>query len=299
MIHRSTAAPARNTQGVLVIGCGYVGSRLLPLLANEHPLTTVVRSADHADELRRQGIHTLCVDLDQPLPAGALPPVRAIAYLAPPPGAGQDDPRLQRCLAALATPPEVFMYMSTTGVYGDAGGATVDESTPINPGTDRALRRANAERTVQAWCLAHGSRAVILRVPGIYGPGRLPLDRLHRGEPTLRREDAPIGNRIHVADLAAACALALVQPAAQGVYNICDGQALAPADFLDAVADLAGLARPPKLDIAQARQRMPAQRLSFLEEHRRIDARRARRELNWQPRYTDPREGIRASLQAG
>lgn len=299
MDDRSTPSPTTaRICDVLIIGAGYVGRHLCAQLGNSQTITAVVSSTASADLLRAQGVHALSIDLDSP-PAdlgSLLPAARAIVYLAPPPHAGRSDPRLAHCLEQLDTAPEVFVYMSTTGVYGDARGAVVDESAPLRPATDRAHRRVDAERAMQAWCAARGSRAVILRVPGIYGPHRLPLDRLRQGEPAVRREDAPIGNRIHVDDLALACRIAVEHPGARGPYNLCDGNPLSPADFLDTVADLAGLPRPPKLTLAAARQQFSAQRLSFLEEQRLIDASRARHELGWQPRFTDPADGIRASF---
>ena len=105
----------------------------------------------------------------------------AVVYLAPPPDSGTTDPRLATFLAQIEdVTPAVFVYISTTGVYGNAGGALVDEFTPVAPSNDRSRRRVAAECTAQAWCAARGVRCVILRVPGIYGPDRLPLERLRR-----------------------------------------------------------------------------------------------------------------------
>ena len=144
------------------------------------------------------------------IPAGV-----AVAYLAPPPGHGAADPRLERFLAALLPAlPSVLVYMSTTGVYGDAGGATVDETSLAAPTNDRSRRRLAAERATAAWCGDRGVRSVVLRVPGIYGPHRLPLERLGRGEPALRPEDCGPGNRIHVDDLVSVCIAAATAQAA-------------------------------------------------------------------------------------
>jgi nucleoside-diphosphate-sugar epimerase len=190
----------------------------------------------------------------------------------------------------------VFVYISTTGVYGDAAGGLVDETTPVAPGTDRARRRVAAEGAAQSWCAAHGVRCVILRVPGIYGPQRLPLERLQRREPALRPEDAGPGNRIHVDDLVAAILLCCDSAAATGIYNVTDGDHSSSTQYLQLAAAAAGLAPPPLVSMAEARERIPAGMLSFLLESRRVDNRRLRQELGLQLRYPTLAAGVRASL---
>jgi nucleoside-diphosphate-sugar epimerase len=188
-----------------------------------------------------------------------------------------------------------MVYISTTGVYGDAAGAMVDETTPVAPGTDRARRRVAAERAVQSWCAAREVRCAILRVPGIYGPQRLPLERLQRREPALRPEDAGPGNRIHVDDLVTACAAALERPA-HGVFNVSDGNPATTTEFLQRTAALAGLPAPPLVAFAEATGRISSGMLAFLRESRRVDNRRMRQELGCEPRYANLDDGIAASL---
>lgn len=173
--------------------------------------------------MRADGVEAMAEDLDGAVAADALRVAArgaAIAYLAPPPDSGSTDARMARFLAALGDArPSVVLYMSTTGVYGDAGGAIVTEATPVAPANERSCRRVDAETRAAQWSSARGTRCVILRVPGIYGPGRLPVERLRRGEPALRPEDAGPGNRIHVDDLVSACIAALERPVA-GVFNV-------------------------------------------------------------------------------
>ncbi len=221
-----------------------------------------------------------------------------VVYLAPPPAPGTTDPRLARFLAALPARPGRILYVSTTGVYGDAGGATVTEDTPPAPATDRARRRLAAETTLRAWCEARNLDWVILRVPGIYGPGRLPLDRLRRGEPALAESEAGPGNRIHVEDLADICVAALLQPQARNrIYNVGDGDHTTSTAFLGLVADIAGLPIPPQLPITQLAALRSDAALSFLAESRRVDTSRLRQELGFKPRYPSAEAGIRASLK--
>jgi len=287
----------------LIVGCGYVGSRLTRRASPRRPLLALVRSGRSEAELQSAGVRTLRVDLDA-APDPALQPAletaadqAAVIYLAPPPDTGTTDPRLATLLAQIErATPAVFVYISTTGVYGDAGGALVDEFTPVAPANDRSRRRVAAESTAQAWCAARGVRCVILRVPGIYGPNRLPLERLQRREPALREEDAGPGNRIHVDDLAAAIAAAVDHPSAQGIFNVTDGDYSSTTAYLQLTAAAAGIEPPALISKAEAREKIPAGMLSFLLESRRVDNRRMLQELGLQLQYPTLQSGVLASL---
>ena len=286
----------------LVVGCGYVGTRFARQSVGRRPVLATVRSGPSATGLQAAGINTMRLDLDADVPelqpslataaSGA-----AVVYLVPPPDHGATDPRLERFLLQLgAAVPAVLVYVSTTGVYGDTGGALVDEHTPVAPGTDRARRRVAAESVAQAWCAARGVRCVVLRVPGIYGPHRLPLERLERGEPALRPEDAGPGNRVHVDDLAASVAAAIDQPDAHGAYNVTDGDHSSSTAFLQETAAAAGLPPPSLIAKAEAARHISPGMLSFLLESRRVDNRRMLSELCVRLRYPRMQAGILASL---
>jgi nucleoside-diphosphate-sugar epimerase len=283
----------------LIVGCGYTGSRLASRLRDRWQVSATARSATAAAALRAAGVAVVAADLDATLPPGSLAPAiqgGAIAYLVPPPDAGTNDPRLENFLQAIdPARPSVVLYMSTTGVYGDTRGGIVTEQSPLLPANDRARRRVAAEGAVQAWCGEKGVRCVILRVPGIYGPGRLPIDRLRRSEPALRPEDAGPGNRIHVADLVAACVAAL-ERRVSGAFNVTDGNPATTTEFLQRTAAIAGLPAPPLVALADAPGRISAGMLAFLRESRRVDNRRMREELGVEPRYANLDDGIAASL---
>lgn len=271
---------------ILVIGCGYTGERIAALhAARGEAAAGTTRDPVRATRLRARGIE---------VPSGALPLASIVHYTVPPPDDGLTDSRLAAVFADLR-PPDIFVYLGTTGVYGDTGGALVDEAAPLDPRTDRARRRADAERQVRAWCELHGTRFAILRVAGIYGPGRLPLAKLRAGEPVPA--DTGPGNRIHVDDLAqAAVAIAdsLRAPGQSGVWNVSDGNPLPNADFNDLIADLAGLPRPPRVPL-DSPAISPGLR-SFLRESRRIDNRKLLRVPGFRLRYPDPADGIRDSI---
>jgi nucleoside-diphosphate-sugar epimerase len=286
-------------QACLIVGCGYTGLRLARRLHPRWRVSATARSAGAAMGLAAAGISVVRADLDVPLEPGSLAQVAdgtAIAYLSPPPDTGATDPRLANFLAALGPArPSVLLYMSTTGVYGDTRGETVTEDSPLAPSNDRSRRRVAAEAAARTWCDARGVRCVVLRVPGIYGPGRLPLDRLQRGEPALRPEDAGPGNRIHVDDLVTACVAALERPVS-GAFNVTDGNPATTTEFLQRTAAVAGLPAPPLVALAEAHGRISAGMLAFLQESRTVDNRRMREELGVEPRYAHLDAGIAASL---
>ncbi|MGB5105037.1 MAG: NAD-dependent epimerase/dehydratase family protein [Steroidobacteraceae bacterium] len=283
----------------LIVGCGYVGRRLARRPGPGSRIIALVRSTTSAATLHADGVETMTVDLDEAVIADALRGAArgaAIVYLAPPPDTGSTDARMAGFLAALGdVRPAVLLYVSTTGVYGDAGGALVTEATPVAPGNDRSRRRVDAETMAAEWCSAQGTRCVILRVPGIYGPGRLPIERLQRGEPALRPEDAGPGNRIHVDDLVSACRAALERPVV-GVFNVGDGNHASTTTYLQRVAALANLPPPRLVSMEEARATISPGLLAFLVESRRIDNRRMLGELGVRLAYADLDAGIAASL---
>ena len=287
--------------GAVIVGCGDVGRRVgARLRACGMSVLGVTRTAPGCERIRAAGLEALQLDLDDerwsslPALSGAL-----LFYFAPPAREGETDARLGRFLARLDTrqAPARLVYISTSGVYGDCSGAWVDETWPLAPRTARARRRAAAEQCLRAWSRTKGADVVVLRVPGIYGPGRLPLERLRRGLPVVREGEAPFSNRIHVDDLAAAAVLAAQRAPRGRVYNVGDGHPTSMTDYFNRVADWAGLARPPQITLAQARRELSPAMLSFVEESRRLDCRRLFGELGFEPRYPDLDAGL-ASCRA-
>jgi nucleoside-diphosphate-sugar epimerase len=271
----ATQSPDKRQRTFVVAGCGYTGTRVAERLAARGPVIGLTRNA-----------HTF--EFAAPFD---------VIYLVPPPATGTTDPRLERFLTALPAAPGRIVYISTTGIYGDAGGATVTEDTPPAPATDRARRRLAAETALRAWCEPRKIEWVILRVPGIYGPGRLPLDRLKRNEPALAESEAGPGNRIQVEDLADVCVAALLQLQARNrIFNVGDGDHTTSTAFLGIVARLAGLPSPPQLPLTMLQEHKSEAVLSFLGESRRVDTSRLRQELGFSPRYPTAEVGIRASL---
>ena len=272
----------------IVAGTGYTGRRVLERLP-EGEVAGLSRSA--VDTARP--FHEFDFDQPQPLPL-ELPDRYAVLYTCPP--GGEDDERLQRFLSLLEPAPTRFVYISTTGVYGDCQGAVVSEDTAVAANNGMARARVRAESVLSNAARNAGYALVILRAPGIYGPGRLPLERLEEGGAFLTEEDASPGNRIHVDDLASCCIAALGEDAPAGIYNVGDGDNRSATWFAHEVARQAALPEPRLISRAQAEQEFSPARLAFLSSSRIVDTRKMREVLGVTPRYSNPEDGIRASL---
>lgn len=285
---------------VFIVGCGYVGRHVARCIrADGRALTALARSGESFERLRAQGLHAVRGDLDNPASLASLPvPGALIYYFAPPPSTGTTDPRMKNFLNAIAvaTRPARIVLISTSGVYGDCRGAWVTEDRPPRPEADRARRRLDAEQQLRAWGEAHAVPVVILRVPGIYGPGRLPEKRLRAGEPVLHERESPWSNRVHIDDLARACLAAGARGRPNAVYNISDGHPTTMTDYFNRVADALGLERPSQITLAQARAELSEGMQSYLAESKRLDNRRMRAELGVEPRYPDLQQGLAACL---
>jgi nucleoside-diphosphate-sugar epimerase len=287
------------SNGVLIIGCGDVGLRLAATyLAEGRHVTGVVRSAESAAALQAAGVRPLRCDLDGDDLPGFPSRDAALFYLAPPVDVGADDLRIERVLAHLEITgaPARFIYMSTTGVYGDCGGRWIDESAPLNPSTHRAQRRIFAEAAVRKWCGSQGIPWVILRVPAIYGPGRLLIQRLKSGQPTVRPDQCSYTNRIHVDDLVAVCRAAMARAPRDSIYNASDGSPSTITDYLFQLAELTGLPKPPLISMQEAEKNLSPSLMSFLRESKRIHNLKMLEELAITLRYPDLESGLKASL---
>ena len=284
-------------ENLLIIGCGDVARRALPELQRRYRVTALVRSPDPA--LDAAEVEQIVGDLDD---AASLVPLVGrdgrIVHLAPPPASGALDTRTRSLLAALAPRgrgamlPRRFVYLSTSGVYGDCAGKWVDETRPPNPQTERAMRRLDAERALGDWGERNQVEIAILRVPGIYASDRLPLERLARGTPALRPEEDVYTNHIHADDLAGILVAALESARVGDVYNASDDGPMKMGEFFDLVADRSGLARPPRISREEAARLLPPELLSFMSESRRLSNRRMKAELGVRLRYSTARDGV-------
>ena len=285
---------------LLIVGCGDIGLRVLRLLAGRCRVLALTSTPQRMAGLRAAGALPLWGDLDQPLSLRRLGSLAdRVLHLAPPPGSGAADTRTRHLLQALARGGRTrrLVYASTTGVYGDTGGAQFDETRSVAPATDRGRRRVDAERQLRHFGRQQRVAVTLLRIPGIYAgdrPGGHPRDRLARGTPVLLPADDVFTNHIHADDLARACVAALWRGLPQRVVHVCDDTDLRIGDYFDLAADLCGLPRPPRVARAQAALALSPMQLSFMSESRRLLNHRLGRELRLRLRYPTVQQGLLA-----
>jgi nucleoside-diphosphate-sugar epimerase len=294
-------------QTLLLIGCGDIALRSAPLLRTHYRLIGLCRHLENAPQLRQHGITPVFGDLDKPKSLNKLAGIaHAVLHLAPPPNHGKRDIRTSNLLASLTKRPAAnkiilpqrFIYISTSGVYGDCNGALTDETCPIKPRIERSIRRADAEIQVRNWGLRNYVRVSILRVPGIYAAERLPLKRLHEGTPALLPEDDCYTNSIHADDLVHIIFAALRYAKPGRVYNACDDSNLKMGEYFDLIADFFGIPRPPRIARVNASKHISSSMLSFMKESRRLMNIRMKNELYINLRYPTVAEGISADTAA-
>lgn len=279
---------------LLIVGCGDIGLRVLALLRGRYRVLALTPTPARLPALRAAGALPLLGDLDDADSLGRLAGVAdLVLHLAPPLARGTTDGRTKRLLQALARGARAsrIVYASTSGVYGDAGGARIDETRRVAPQTDRARRRVDAEARMRHHGRAFGRRVSVLRIPGIYAldrEGGDPRERVRRGTPLLQAADDVFTNHIHADDLARACVAALLRGAPQRVYHVSDDSTLKMGEHFDAVADAFALPRAPRLSRSKAEQALSPMQMSFLSESRRLDNRRMREELRVRLRYPTP-----------
>ena len=287
---------------LLIIGCGDVMRRALPQLVLRWRVLALVRR--HDPQLAALGVTQIEGDLDRPDTLTRLAGIAdAVIHSAPPPAQGNGDPRTRNLIAALQrgkSLPRQLVYISTSGVYGDCGGARVSETrSPAAPSAQsaRAARRVDAERRLRRFGRQRGRhcRISILRAPGIYAEDRLPLERLHKKLPLMLHAEDSHTNHIHAADLGRACSAALARARANRIYNINDDSSLAMGEWFDALADAFALPRAPRLPREEVRRIVPAMQWSFMAESRRLDNTRMKRELRLRLRYPTVATGILAA----
>jgi len=280
----------------LIVGCGDIGLRVLQsLYAGGGSVAGLVRSQSSAARVRSAGGRAIETDLATQ-PAGWLadcPDLRTVFWFAPPPRQGVTEPLLRAALARGFS--GRCVYISTSGVYGDCAGAWVDESHAPQPRTERAQRRLDAERALAD---TEALDFVILRVPGIYGPGRLPRERLVRGLPVILEAESPWSNRIHADDLATVAIAAADRGQRGGIYNVSDAHPTTMTDYFTRCARLLDLPVPPQLPLAEALAQVTPAMRSFLEESRRLDVSKMQRELAVSLRYPTLDLGLAAALAA-
>ena len=259
---------------ILIIGCGDIGLRVAKQLCRNYRVFALTSQQSRFSELRGLGITPILGDLDKPETLWRLSGLaETVIHLAPPQNIGHRDSRTRNLTRILAQGPASLsrlIYVSTTGVYGDHKGGRVSEITPVNPQSERAKRRVDAERVLRLWGPAHGVAVTILRVPGIYAANRLPVDRLQARTPALIPDEDAYSNHIQSDDLARLVCAAVYHGKPQRIINTCDGGETKMGDYFDEVADAFGLERPARMPAAELQKIVSPMLWSFMRESRRV-----------------------------
>ena len=298
------ALPARfRRPRVLIVGCGDVGLRVAGLLKASSRLMALTSSSQRVQTLQRSGITPMLGDLDKPQTLRRLAGVAThVVHMAPPPLEGHTDPRTRALVLALRlrSLPSAVVYGSTTGVYGDCQGEWIDETRRLQPQTARAQRRVDAQDWVNFLGKSGYPRTQVLRIPGIYAldrEGGTPRERLLRGTPVLQEQEDVYTNHIHADDLARATVLVMWRGKPLRAMNVCDQANMKMGDYMDSVAAMWGLAKPPRISREQANLQLSPMVMSFLNESRRIRADRMTQELRLRLHYPTVLEGLKVALK--
>jgi nucleoside-diphosphate-sugar epimerase len=283
---------------VFFFGLGYCARRLI----QREPwieASGTARTAEAVSALRREGVEAYQFDgaeaelgLEQ-----AFEKAEAIVVSIPPrDGAGA---ALERFGPAIAAEPGLrrIVYYSTIGVYGDYGGAWVDETSATRTRTARGLARIEDEARWTAAAKARGVEADILRLAGIYGPGRNALVNLRRGEARRIVKPGQVFNRAHVDDIAQISSLALTRGLKGQIWNVADDEPAPPQDVIAYAAGLLGLEPPPEERFEGAT--LSAMAREFYADNKRVSIVKAKAELGFAPAYPTYREGLKALAEAG
>lgn len=278
---------------VLILGCGYTGTRLASLLLKQGVAVNITTRKG----LPLPQVNAPCYAFwgsvaALPLAPGALAGVTHVVSTIPPDEQGVDPVAASLMPLLEGSELQWFGYLSTTGVYGDTQGAWVDEETPVNPQMERSQNRVSAETTF----LTSNLPCHIFRLPGIYGPGRSIFDRLKTGK--ARRIDRPghVFCRIHVEDIARTLWASMQQPHFNSIYNVSDDQPTEPSNLIVEAAHLLGIDPPEPIPFDPAS--MNSMSASFWSESRRVSNQKIKTELGITLKYPTYREGLRAILQA-
>jgi nucleoside-diphosphate-sugar epimerase len=281
---------------LLIFGFGYVGKALARrMLDRGSTVTATARAAPDRAAAKALGVKTVDPGDEKAL-ARAVAKAKAILVTAPPDEGGCPGLRaLAPAIAAAGAFPDWIGYLSTTGVYGDREGHWVCETSALNAQSIEGARRVAAERDWLEMGRGMGLTVTVFRLPGIYGPGRSPFDRLRQGTAQRLVKPGHVFSRIHVEDLAAGVEASMAHPRPGGIYNLCDDEPASAAEVTGFAAGLLGMEPPPEEPFVAEALSPAAQR--FYAECKRVSNARAKAELGWRPAYPTFREGLRAILE--
>jgi nucleoside-diphosphate-sugar epimerase len=283
---------------VFFFGLGYCARRLI----EREPwieASGTARTAEAVAALRRAGVEAYRFDGVEAEPGleQALSQAEAIVVSIPP--RGRAGTAVERFAAAIAAAPALrrIVYYSTIGVYGDHAGKWVDETSATLTRTARGLARLKDEARWAAAAKARGAEADILRLAGIYGPGRNALVNLREGQARRIVKPGQVFNRAHIDDIADLTSLALVRGLEGQIWNVADDEPAPPQEVVAYAAALLGLEPPPEEPFDEARLSPMAR--EFYADNKRVSIAKAKALIGFEPAYPTYREGLKALAEAG
>ncbi|WP_201863296.1 SDR family oxidoreductase [Microvirga soli] len=285
---------------LFVFGLGYTALQFIHLYG--HRFTSVggtVRSVEKAKALVVEGIQACRFDGKDFDPAILQHLEQSEVLLISAAPAEGRDPALEQFAEAIAAAPGLRWvgYLSTVGVYGDAGGGWVDEGTPPNPASARARQRIEAERQWLDLGASAPFAVQIFRLAGIYGPGRNALMKVADGTAKRIVKPGQVFNRIHTEDIAQVLMASTERPSRNAIYNVADDEPGPPQDVIAYAAELLGREPPPEIPFEEANQTPMAR--AFYEDNKRVRNMRIKSDLGVKLRYPTYRDGLQGLLQAG
>jgi len=278
---------------LLCFGLGYSATKLAANLAsNGWTISATATTPEGAARIAELGYDAHVFD-GTSRPSGLEGEIARATHVvisAPPGPAG--DPVLGLLKDPLAASPQLgfIAYLSTIGVYGDHGGAWIDETAPAAPRSARSRRRSEAEAAWQELALKSGKTAISFRIAGIYGPGRSAIENVLDGSARRLIKPGQVFNRIHRDDIASMLEAAMTGKPTHTVYNVCDDEPAPPQDVIAFAAQLLGKPVPPGIPFDAAR--VSEMSASFYSENKRTSNARAKSDLGWRPKYPTYREGL-------
>jgi nucleoside-diphosphate-sugar epimerase len=281
---------------IVIAGCGYIGTRVARAWKDSGAeVTCLVRSAEHQAVLASEGLATRSCRFDDAADIPVLDVAGSIVYyFVPPPGGGSADSRARHFCSAISgsAPPARIIYMSATSVYSETGGGIVTEESATEPQSPMGKRRLDAEQAFLEYGRTTGTPVIILRVSGIYGPGRLPLMQISQGQPLLNEAESGPSNRIHADDLATVCLAAADRGEGGEIFNVSDGHPSSMTSYFNACADLLGYPRQPQVSMAEAHRVMSPLMLSYVSDSRVVDNSRMLERLDVKLKYPSMLDGL-------
>ena len=283
---------------IVLAGSGYVGDYLINMLIKKDDYQEIIELA-RTNKKRGKNVVRLARDFDKSTINLKCVEYGRIIYMAPPNNDGLKDTRISNFIKNIKSYHiEKIVYISTSGVYGNCQGALVDERQKVNPLTDRAKRRMDAENQLTEHCETEKINLVILRTPGIYGKERLPIKRIVDEEPVIRKEESRVTNLIHVEDLARVVLsatdndkLSMIE-----IINVGDGNLITSTEFYEIVCKVMGVKVNNYITYEEAKEIFTKKRLSFLSESRRLNTDKMFRLMPGCIKYRNLEEGIIASM---